>query len=63
MTIENQNAMGKPSKPSKALPAVIATSDENVYVVWGSNDTANNNSEVMFRASIDGGQTYADKLI
>jgi hypothetical protein len=22
MTIENQNAMGKPSKPSKALPAV-----------------------------------------
>lgn len=63
MTIENQNAMGKPSKPSKALPAVIATSDENVYVVWGSNNTANNNSEVMFRASIDGGQTYAVKLI
>jgi hypothetical protein len=62
MTIENQNAMGKLSKPSKALPAVIAASDENVYVVWGSNDTANNNSEVMFRASIDGGQTYADKV-
>jgi hypothetical protein len=45
-----------------ALPALIATSDENVYVVWGNNDTANTNSEVMFRASIDGGQTYADKV-
>ena len=60
-TIEDQNAMGKPSKPSKALPAVITASDANVYV-WGNNDTANNNSEVMFRASIDGGQTYADKV-
>ena len=50
------------SKPSRALPALIATSDENVYVVWGNNDTANTNSEVMFRASIDGGQTYADKV-
>src|SRR5688500_6074440 len=49
-------------KPSKALPALIAASDENVYVVWGNNDTANNNSEVMFRASIDGGQTYGDKV-
>ena len=61
-TIEDQNAMGKPSKQSIAEPAVIAASDENVYVVWGNNDTANNNSEVMFRTSIDGGQTYADKV-
>ena len=61
-TIEDHKAMGKPSKPSKLLPAIIATSDENVYVVWGNNDTANNNLEVMFRASIDGGQTYADKV-
>ena len=44
------------------VPAVIGTSDENVFVVWGNNDTVNNNSEVMFRASIDGGQTYADKV-
>ena len=28
----------------------------------GNNDTANTNSEVMFRASIDGGQTYSDKV-
>ena len=59
MTIEDHNAMGK---ASKAAAAIIAASDENVYVVWGNNDTANNNSEVMFRASIDGGQTYADKV-
>jgi uncharacterized protein (UPF0333 family) len=55
-------AVEKPSKSSRALPALIAASDENVYVVWGNNDTANNNSEVMFRASIDGGQTYGDKV-
>lgn len=59
MTIEDHNAMGK---ASKAAAAIIAASDENVYVVWGNNDTANNNSEVMFRASIDGGQTYAGKV-
>ena len=62
MTYLASYAVEKPSKPSKLLPALIATSDENVYVVWGNNDTANNNSEVMFRASIDGGQTYADKV-
>ena len=44
------------------VPAIIVASDENVYVVWGNNDTVNNNSEVMFRASIDGGQTYGDKV-
>jgi hypothetical protein len=33
-----------------------------VYVVWSNNDTANNNSEVMFRASIDGRQAYGDKV-
>jgi hypothetical protein len=59
MTIKDQNAMGK---ASKAAPAIIAASDENVYVVWSNNDTANNNSEVMFRASIDGGQDYGDKV-
>ena len=52
----------KTIKTIKILPALIATSNENVYVVWVNNYTANNNSEVMFRASIDGGQTYADKV-
>jgi type II secretory pathway pseudopilin PulG len=61
---ENQKVK-KASKTSAfgaTEPAVIATSDENVYVVWGSNDTVGNNTEVMFRASNDGGQTYKDKI-
>ena len=59
LTVQSSYAAGK---RDAGMAAVIATSDENVYVVWGSNDTANNNSEVMFRASIDGGQTYGDKV-
>ncbi len=43
-------------------PAVIATSGETVYVVWGSDDPATNATEVMFRVSGDGGQTYQDKV-
>jgi hypothetical protein len=31
-----------------------------VYVVWWTNKTGNN--EVMFRASIDGGATFAKKI-
>ena len=41
--------------------APIATSgDNNVYVVWWTNKTGNN--EVMFRASNDGGATFAKKI-
>jgi hypothetical protein len=40
--------------------ALIATSSENIYIVWWSNKTGDN--EVMFRASIDGGQTFGDKI-
>jgi hypothetical protein len=43
-------------------PAIIATSGETVYVVWGSDDPATNTTEVMFRVSGDGGQTYEDKI-
>jgi hypothetical protein len=59
---ENQDVMKKGSAFIMIEPPVIATSDENVYVVWGSNDTTGNNTEVMFRASNDGGQTYKDKI-
>jgi hypothetical protein len=44
----------------KAAPAAI--SGENVYVVWPTNNTANNNEEIMFRASTDGGITFGDKI-
>ena len=35
---------------------------ENVYVTWWTNDAANNNDEVLFRAFTDGGVTFGDKI-
>ena len=43
-----------------AAAAPIATSDNNVYITWWSNKTGN--MEVMFRASIDNGVTFGDKI-
>ena len=60
LTVQSSYAAGK--RDTGGVPAVIATSDENVFVVWGNNNTTDNNTEIMFRASIDGGQTYADKV-
>lgn len=40
--------------------APIATSGENVYVAWWTNNTGND--EVLFRASTDGGTTFGDKI-
>jgi hypothetical protein len=45
--------------PRKAPPAI---SGENVYVAWWTNNTANSNNEVIFRASTDGGATFGDKI-
>jgi hypothetical protein len=42
--------------------APVAISGENVYVAWWTNNTANNNEEIMFRASTDGGATFDDKI-
>jgi len=48
-------------QPSPERKAPIAVSgDNNVYVVWPSNKTGND--EVMFRASTDGGKTFGDKI-
>jgi hypothetical protein len=44
----------------KAAP--VATSGDNIYVAWWTNKTANNNEEVMFRASTDSGATFGDKI-
>jgi hypothetical protein len=41
--------------------APIAISGENVYTAWWTNNTANGNDEVMFRASIDGGAAFGNK--
>jgi hypothetical protein len=41
-------------------PTVV--SGDNIYVAWWTNNTENGNEEVMFRASTDGGATFADKI-
>jgi hypothetical protein len=43
----------------RAPPAITG---DNIYVAWWTNNTANKNDEVMFRASTDGGQTFGDKV-
>lgn len=42
--------------------APASVSGDNVYVAWSTNNTANNNEEIMFRASTDGGATFGDKI-
>jgi hypothetical protein len=42
--------------------APVVVSGDNVYVAWWTNKTANQNEEVMFRASTDGGATFGDKI-
>lgn len=43
--------------------APIAISGESVYIVWTiDKNIPNNNSEVFFRASIDSGSTFGDKI-
>jgi hypothetical protein len=53
---------GKAFLPSNFAKAPVAITGNNVYVVWWTNDTANNNDEVMFRVSSDGGTTFTDKI-
>lgn len=45
-----------------SLRAPTSVSGDNIYVAWWSNNTSNNNEEVNFRASTDGGQTFGDKV-
>jgi hypothetical protein len=43
----------------EAPPAITG---DNVYVAWWTNKTANNNEEIIFRASTDAGKTFGDKI-
>ena len=45
---------------SRRAPASV--SGDNIYVAWWTNNTSNNNEEVNFRASTDGGQTFGEKI-
>ena len=42
--------------------APTSVTGDNIYVAWWTNNTSNNNDEVNFRASTDGGQTFGDKI-
>jgi hypothetical protein len=62
ITPMGQQAEGKVTIPILARDAPAAITGENVYVAWSTNKTANNNEEIMFRASTDGGTTFSDKI-
>ena len=47
-------------RSSAKAPSVV--SGDNIYIVWWTNKTANNNEEIMFRASADAGATFGDKM-
>jgi hypothetical protein len=62
--VELQRDFGIPDKITglrdlKAA-APIAISGDNIYIVWPTNSTGND--EVNFRASTDGGTTFTDKI-
>ena len=60
-TILLQQQQVQAATTGRAIGAPMATSgDNNVYVVWWTNKSGNN--EVMFRASNDGGATFAKKI-
>lgn len=44
----------------EGIDVPISISGNNIYVAWWANDTSND--EVMFRASNDGGVSFADKI-
>jgi hypothetical protein len=49
-------------EPLDFRKAPLSISGDNVYVAWPTNDSVNQNEDVMFRASNDGGQTFGDKI-
>lgn len=59
--IQHDAGSVRPRGDGIALAPVAITGD-NVYVAWWTNKTANQNEEVMFRASTDGGATFGDKI-
>ena len=51
---------GRRTETVPRAPAAI--SGDNVYITWWTNNTANGDGEVMFRASNDNGATFGDKI-
>jgi hypothetical protein len=46
----------------RSARAPVVLSGDNIYIAWWTNNTANNNEEIMFRVSSDGGATFGDKI-
>jgi hypothetical protein len=59
LIMQQADAVTIPILAKRAPPAI---SGENVYVAWWTNNTADSNEEVMFRASTNGGATFGDKI-
>jgi hypothetical protein len=57
-----QSADGKAFLPSNFVKAPVAVLGDNIYITWWTNNTANNNNELMFRVSNDAGATFDDKI-
>ena len=62
ITIQSAEANLAVAIPVSRREAPIVVSGDNIYVAWFTNNTANNNEEVMFRASNDAGATFSDKI-
>jgi hypothetical protein len=60
-TLIATTTLGEAFAPTSRLAPASVTGDD-VYVAWWTNNTFNNNDEVNFRASTDGGQTFGDKI-
>ena len=60
---ENENTGGNEEEQIVIDKAPVIISGNNTYIVWfNDQNTPNNNSEVLFRSSADGGVTFADKI-
>lgn len=60
-TLIATTTLGEAFAPTSRRAPPSVTGDD-VYVAWWTNNTFNNNDEVNFRASTDGGQTFGDKI-
>lgn len=59
MILPTQSVLGE-FEITPVLQAHMAASDQNVYVIWSSNNTGN--WEVMIRASNDNGISFSEKI-
>ena len=59
-TFQAATALIDTSTGERSRAPMATSGDNNVYIVWWSNKTGND--EVMFKASTDGGKTFGSKM-